>query len=162
MNKYKREISYIYFYKYDKKRGNVGFVCVDVRDEQCRVNISLKTPYELPAEKLQVYMFINEGDRLTGINIGSFQPINNMCRYRTVVNRKNLADSGRAADKTAGVYIFSKEHPQYVFAATWDGSSVEGIRFEEYVLKANETDAKSSVIEIIKEYINNEQKEQIC
>lgn len=160
--RYRRDISYIYSYKYGKRNGNVGFVCMDSREDMCRVNISLKAPYELPAEKLEVYMFVNRKDETAYINIGSFKPLNSMCRYRTVVNRFNFAGSGYSVDETAGVYIISREHPQYVFAATWDGSSVEGMKFSEFAFREQDTNAQSSVIEIIKEYIENEQKEQLC
>lgn len=158
MTGYKREISYIYFYRRDEKEKNVGFAGVDVRENVCKVIISLKTPYEYLDGRLQAYLFVCEDDKLIGINIGSFEPVDNICKYKRIINGNNIENTGYSMNEISGVYIFNKEHPQYIFASSWDEKEIIGKKFEEYVFKLKETDAKSTVIEIIKDYIKQEMR----
>ncbi|MGN0384088.1 MAG: hypothetical protein ACI4DS_07445 [Eubacterium sp.] len=170
MTEYRSDITYIYFYTRGKKDRNVGFVRIDVREGKLKITISLKTPKEISAEKLKVYLYTRKDNDICGVNVGTIIPTSSNCKFKTTLDAANICASGLSVDDMAGVYISGNKG--YAFFAQWDGASMEMSTFREYstIYKMDDNkrislidnqDTKSSVIEIIKDYIKNEQKEQV-
>ena len=78
MSDYKRLFSYLYFYQHKIKEKNSGFVKVEIRNNQCRLQLSVKGGFLNQAPQWNVYGFMREDYklrlwRLGRINAGNGQ-----------------------------------------------------------------------------------------
>lgn len=83
--KTRREIFYIYSYRDGRMVRNVGFAKVKIRNGKCRLVISLKTPSEYLAEKVQICLYKRKGNKLLGYNLGYLHPVNEVSRFKTEI-----------------------------------------------------------------------------
>ena len=79
---YRRFIAYVYDYESGKKGSNCGFIKVEVKDQQCSVEIHLHCP-ELPENvKCNIYGFTREDGLINGILLDTCETDHNRCnRY---------------------------------------------------------------------------------
>ena len=68
---YKRFVSYLYEYDHHKKGKNRGFVRVEVRDHQCRLELHMTLPAFPYTPSFQTYAFIARSGSLYGLPLGS-------------------------------------------------------------------------------------------
>lgn len=71
MSAYKRFVSYLYEYDHHKKGKNRGFVRVEVRDHQCRLELHMTLPVFPYTPSFQIYAFIARSGNLYGLPLGS-------------------------------------------------------------------------------------------
>lgn len=117
MADYKRLVSYIYTYDGEKKMKNVGFAKIDSRGGQCKVVVNLKG---VSTGGLKVYLFKREDDKLVGIQLGHFRPVNGSGEFRELTVSGNIEGSGYSLDEMGGLYICENENSNKVFASEWD------------------------------------------
>ena len=65
----KRFIAYIYGYENAKKAGNTGFARIELRGEECRLEIHLRSVYAAQTH-CRVYLFRKQGNQMEGSLIG--------------------------------------------------------------------------------------------
>ena len=71
----RRFIRYLYEYEQEKKMRNVGFVKIEQDMEQCVIHVHGKGfRMEEDAKGLEVYLFWNQDEKCTGINMGVTEP----------------------------------------------------------------------------------------
>ena len=61
----KRFIAYIYGYENAKKAGNTGFARIELRGEECRLEIHLRSVYAAQTH-CRVYLFRKQGNQMEG------------------------------------------------------------------------------------------------
>ena len=64
MSDYKRLFSYLYFYQHKIKEKNSGFVKVEIRNNQCRLQLSVKGGFLNQAPRWDIYGFKREEQEL--------------------------------------------------------------------------------------------------
>lgn len=122
--KIRREIYYIYSYRDGRIGRNVGFAKIKIRSEKCKFIISIKPPAEYLAEQMQICLYKRNGNKLLGFNLGYLQPVNEVSRFQTEVEISQMEEAGFSIDDMSGVYLYSGEHPQYVFSADMDAEDI--------------------------------------
>lgn len=122
--KAKKGIFYIYSYRDGRRERNVGFAKLKIRNDKCKLVISLKPPMEYVAEEVQICLYKREGNKLLGFNLGYLQPLTEVSSFRTEIDLKNLEEAGFSVDDMSGVYLYSSEHSRFVFSADMEAADI--------------------------------------
>ena len=94
MSDYRRLISYIYEYEGKEKGKNVGFVKLEARNGQCRLNLSVKKVY-MGSSAIGVFLLSKAG---TEVFLGNIFIRSGAGEFRAVVDAKNVEGKGGGLD----------------------------------------------------------------
>lgn len=98
MSDYRRLISYIYEYEGKEKGKNVGFVKLEARNGQCRLNLSVKKVY-MGSSAIGVFLLSKAG---TEVFLGNIFIRSGAGEFRAVVDAKNVEGNGGGLDTYYG------------------------------------------------------------
>lgn len=117
LSEYQRFISYLYEYQNNQKSKNCGFSRVEIRNQQCRLEVHMKLPPYPFLPKLQVFAFVHENDQLLGIPLG-----NANCHQGTVYGRymlplKNIGGFPYSFEDLGGLLICTDNNQ--IFGTAW-------------------------------------------
>ena len=126
MSDYSRFVSYIYLYENGIKTMNAGYVKVESRNAQCRVNVSLKNVYS-GSDYCKAYMFIRFGKELRGIFLGDIRIRNHGGEWTFRTDAGNIAGSGYKLDQISGMIIEDGQGKSY--GTRWDHGGLDLDRF---------------------------------
>ena len=70
MKEYRRFVAYVYEYQKGKKGRNCGFIQVEAKEQNCRMEVHLLCPGLLPDVNCEVFGFVRNGGLMDGIQIG--------------------------------------------------------------------------------------------
>ena len=117
LSEYQRFISYLYEYQNNQKSKNCGFSRVEIRNQQCRLEVHMKLPPYPFLPKLQVFAFVHENDQLLGIPLG-----NANCHQGTVYSRymlplKNIGGFPYSFEDLGGLLICTDNNQ--IFGTAW-------------------------------------------
>lgn len=117
MSEYQRFISYLYEYQNNQKSKNCGFSRVEIRNQQCRLEVHMKLPPYPFLPKLRVFAFVHENDQLLGIPLG-----NANCHQGTVYGRymlplKNIGGFPYSFEDLGGLLICTDNNQ--IFGTAW-------------------------------------------
>ena len=101
MSDYRRLISYIYEYEGKEKGKNVGFVKLEARNGQCRLNLSVKKVY-MGSSAIGVFLLSKAG---TEVFLGNIFIRSGAGEFRAVVDAKNVEGNGGGLDTYYGLTI---------------------------------------------------------
>jgi len=133
MADYNRFVSYIYLYENGEKTLNAGFAKVESRNNQCRINISMKNMYHDNSVTFKAYMFVRKNSRLLGIYIGNINTNNSNGEFDGETSVTNIENSGYSLDDISGLIIVGGNHKSY--GTRWDDDDLvisQFIPLEEY------------------------------
>ena len=133
MADYNRFVSYIYLYENGEKTLNAGFAKVESRNNQCRINISMKNMYHDNNITFKAYMFVRKNARLLGIYIGDINTNNSNGEFDGVTGVTDIENSGYSLDDISGLIIVGENHKSY--GTRWDDDDLvidQFIPLEEY------------------------------
>ena len=68
---YQRFVAYVYEYRKGKKDGSSGYVRVEARGQECRIEVHLRCAGLEPGSRCRVYGFVRREGLMDGILIGS-------------------------------------------------------------------------------------------
>ncbi|URW87279.1 hypothetical protein M5E86_07620 [Blautia wexlerae] len=77
---YRRFIAYVYDYESGKKGDNCGFIKVEVKDQQCSVEIHLHCPGLPENVKCNIYGFTRKDGLINGNSSGYLRDRKRNCR----------------------------------------------------------------------------------
>ena len=107
----KRFIAYIYGYENANKAGNTGFARIELRGEECRLEIHLRSVYAAQTH-CRVYLFRKQGNQMEGSLIGEMDVRNGAGDFATAMKTMHIPtswtyfheplDGGRAAYRGYG------------------------------------------------------------
>ena len=127
MQKYRRQIAYLYAYEHGEKTRSSGFVKVEIRGEICRVGIHLKS-YCHPGEHAGVvYVYFDCGNRNIGIRLGELKNQNGALEWQGTLEPENILGKGVRIADTKGIWIQRSGNRHYV--ADWEDYPVDVSRF---------------------------------
>ncbi len=116
-----RFVTYLYSYRGNEKLHNIGFAKIEIRGEQCRLEIHLKGT-GLGSEASPIYMFSREGEQLKAVEIGSMNLQGGNGEYKAIFKSAEIGNSSYAIKDMAGILILVNE--SYMFAGQWDEKEV--------------------------------------
>lgn len=115
MSNYRRLISYIYAYEGGIKGKNIGFAKIEVRGDQCRIQVNVKKVY-VGSNDIGVYLLSPKTELLLGRIF-----IRGGCgEFRINVNSRNIEGSGLNMDECYGLTVHDVESTWQCYTTIWD------------------------------------------
>ena len=102
----KRFIAYIYGYENAKKAGNTGFARIELRGEECRLEIHLRSVYAAQTH-CRVYLFRKQGNRMEGSLIGEMDVRNGAGDFATAMKIMHIPTSSLSFFEMDGIFLCS-------------------------------------------------------
>ncbi|MDD3239404.1 MAG: hypothetical protein PHW47_04820 [Lachnospira sp.] len=122
MNEYRRFVSYIYAYPGNVRDKNVGFAKVEVRNGQCRLDMTLNGVHMDTSKLYGVYMMVKdqeiEGDAL--VPLGEVLVNGGRGKYRDLLNPDNLGGSGYSIADGIGIAVADRTDSYYRMFSLWN------------------------------------------
>lgn len=116
MSDYRRLISYIYEYEGKEKGKNVGFVKLEARNGQCRLNLSVKKVY-MGSSAIGVFLLSKAGAE---VFLGNIFIRSGAGEFRAVVDAKNVEGNGGGLDTYYGLTIHDVKNPWRSYTTIWE------------------------------------------
>ena len=141
---YRRFIAYVYDYENGKKGSNCGFIKVEVKDQQCSVEVHLHCP-GLPENVMcRIYGFTRKDGLINGILLDSCETEKEIIECLIITDALNMNESGIALGKMGGMVIITDNGG--FFGTEWDDQIIRPENFRE--LKAeSSSDVSASPID---------------
>ncbi|MBQ7795786.1 MAG: hypothetical protein IJ374_04410 [Lachnospiraceae bacterium] len=127
MSDYRRLISYIYEYEGKQKGKNVGFVKLEAKNGQCRLNLNVKRVY-VGANAIGVYLLGKNGEKTF---LGNLFVRNGNGEFRATVDAKNVEGTGNELDTYYGLTIHDVKHSWRSYTTVWEDAAAVPALFEE-------------------------------
>lgn len=122
----KRFVTYIYVYDEKKKGNNVGFAKIEIRGEDCRIEIHLRGLY-IKQALCTVYLFRENSGEIEGIRMGEMRLANGNGDFGIIAKTKHIGGSQFDMDETEGIFLLTEEGN--IFMSRWkEGNPLEVCR----------------------------------
>ena len=126
---YRRFIAYVYDYESRKKGSNCGFIKVEVKDQQCSVEIHLHCPGLPENVKCNIYGFTRKDGLINGILLDTCETEKETVECLIITDATDMNDSGVAMGKLGGMIITSDTGG--FFGTEWDDQPIHPENFHE-------------------------------
>ena len=134
---YRRFIAYVYDYENGKKGSNCGFIKVEVKDQQCSVEVHLHCP-GLPEDVMcRVYGFTRKDGLINGILLDSCETEKEIIECLIITDALNMNESGIALGKMGGMVIITDNGG--FFGTEWDDQIIRPENFRELKVETSRT-----------------------
>lgn len=117
---YRRLISYMYEYEGKEKGKNVGFVKLEARNGQCRLNVNVKRMY-VGGNAIGAYLLGKDGENTF---LGNVFVRNGAGEFRTTVDAVNVEGSGRTLDAYYGLTVHDVKSAWRSYTTMWEDANV--------------------------------------
>lgn len=115
MSNYRRLISYIYAYEGGVKGKNIGYAKVEVRGDQCRIQVNVKKVY-VGSNDIGVYL-LSPG---TEIMLGKIFIRGGAGEFRVSVQSGDVEGSGYSMDQCYGLTVHDVESTWQCYTTIWE------------------------------------------
>lgn len=144
----KRFITYIYAYENTKKAGNTGFARIELRGEECRLEIHLRGVYAAQTH-CKIYLFRKQGSGIEGSLIGEMDVRNGAGDFSVIMKTAHISTSLLSFFEMEGIFLCSEDGR--IFMSRWTEGEPLTVDMEHFIeWKAEQT----------KENIYAEEKQQ--
>ena len=138
----KRFVTYIYAYEEKQKRNNVGFAKIEIRGEDCRLEIHLRGIYSRNGF-CKVYLMRQEKGGIAGFTIGEMRIVNGGGDFGTAFRAGKIGASPYGIYDMEGLFLLSDD--ERIFASRWkDGETLIIDRDRFRVWSAEESEQSSA------------------
>lgn len=120
MPDYRRLISYIYEYEGKEKGKNVGFVKIEARNGQCRMNVNVKRMY-VGGNAIGVYLLGKDGQKTF---LGNMFVRNGNGEFRASVDTGNVEGTGNGMDTYYGMIVHDVKNSWRSYKTIWEDAVV--------------------------------------
>ena len=103
----KRFITYIYAYENTKKAGNTGFARIELRGEECRLEIHLRGVYAAQTH-CKIYLFRKQGSGIEGSLIGEMDVRNGAGDFNVIMKTAHISTSLLSFFEMEGIFFMSR------------------------------------------------------
>lgn len=141
---YRRFIAYVYDYENGKKGSNCGFIKVEVKDQQCSVEVHLHCPGIPENVMCKIYGFTRKDGLINGILLDSCETEKDIIECLIITDALNMNESGIALGKMGGMVIITDNGG--FFGTEWDDQVIRPENFRELKAEAP-SDVSSSLID---------------
>lgn len=119
---YRRFIAYVYEYSQGKKGEGKGFIKVEARNGNCRMNFKLEGAREGDGSKARVYGYVREETRVRGVLLGEGILGRNQAEFELETRESDMGDSGYSLSDLGGLLILGEKGE--IYASGWDEQAV--------------------------------------
>lgn len=151
MSGYRRLISYIYEYEGKVKGKNIGFVKLEAKNGQCRLNVNVKRVY-MGGNAIGVYLLGKGGNKTF---LGNMFVRNGTGEFRVTVDAVNVEGTGNPMDTYYGLTVHDVKNSWRSYQTIWDdveiveAAEVTGDEAKaENIVKAVDEEAAEGEIEV--------------
>lgn len=118
----KRFVTYIYAYEERQKRNNVGFAKIEIRGDDCRLEIHLRGIYSRNGF-CRVYLMRHEEGGIAGFTIGEMRIVNGGGDFGTAFRAGKIGSFPYGIYDMEGLFLLSDD--ERIFASRWkDGGDL--------------------------------------
>lgn len=122
----KRFVTYIYSYEDKAKGSNIGFAKIEIRGEDCRIEIHLRGVYAWQAA-CKVYLFREDAGDIEGVLIGEMKLANGSGDFGTILKVGKIGDTPFGIGEMEGIFLLSED--DRIFMSRWkEGNALEVCR----------------------------------
>ena len=126
---YRRFIAYVYDYENGKKGSNCGFIKVEVKDQQCSVEVHLHCP-GLPEDvECRVYGFTRKDGLINGVLLDTCETEKEIVECLIMTDAMDMNASGVSMGKMGGMIITTDTGG--FFGTEWDDLPIRPENFRE-------------------------------
>ncbi len=128
----KRFVTYIYGYEERQKKNNVGFAKIEVRGEECQIEIHLREIYT-GEDGCSVYLFRENGGSIEGVPIGEMKLVRGRGDFAVRIKASQVGGSPYGIANMEGIFL--RGSVGSIFMSRWmEGAPliVDEAHFEEW------------------------------
>ena len=134
----KRFITYIYAYENTKKAGNTGFARIELRGEECRLEIHLRGVYAAQTH-CKIYLFRKQGSGIEGSLIGEMDVRNGAGDFSVIMKTAHISTSLLSFFEMEGIFLCSEDGR--IFMSRWTEGEPLAVDMEHFIeWKAEQTE----------------------
>lgn len=134
----KRFITYIYAYENTKKAGNTGFARIELRGEECRLEIHLRGVYAAQTH-CKIYLFRKQGSGIEGSLIGEMDVHNGAGDFSVIMKTAHISTSLLSFFEMEGIFLCSEDGR--IFMSRWTEGEPLTVDMEHFIeWKAEQTE----------------------
>lgn len=134
----KRFITYIYAYENTKKAGNTGFARIELRGEECRLEIHLRGVYAAQTH-CKIYLFRKQGRGIEGSLIGEMDVRNGAGDFNVIMKTAHIPTSLLSFFEMEGIFLCSEDGS--IFMSRWTEGEPLTVDMEHFIeWKAEQTE----------------------
>lgn len=137
---YQRFVAYVYEYRKGKKDGSSGYVRVEVRDRNCRVEVHLRCAGLEPGSRCRVYGFVRREGLMDGILIGSCVTGREQIECVLETDAENIGGMGKTLRELGGMLLISDAGG--FWGTEWDDQPIRPENFREWKKEKTESQKK--------------------
>lgn len=132
----KRYVTYIYSYEDKKKGSNIGFAKIEIRGEDCRIEIHLRGVYAWQG-MCRVYLFREKAGDMEGVLLGEMRPVNGTGDFGIILKAGKIGDTPFGIGDMEGLFLLTED--ERIFLSRWrEGNALEVCRERFKVWKPQE------------------------
>lgn len=109
----KRFVTYIYAYEEKQKGRNIGFAKIEIRGEECRIEVHLRGLYASTA-KCEAFLFQEADGGMEGIRIGEMRLLNGNGDFFVSVRAGGIAGSTLGIYDMEGLLLLGEDEQLYM------------------------------------------------
>lgn len=141
----KRFVTYIYTYEDKQKGNNIGFAKIEIRGEECRVEVHLRGLYARQA-RCEAFLFREIDGVMEGIRIGEMRLLNGNGDFFVSVRAGNIGESGLGIQDMEGILLSGEDEQLYM--SRWkEGKPVIVCRENFRMWKSQEEDGEMQKVQ---------------
>lgn len=125
MSNYRRLISYIYAYEGGVKGKNIGYAKIEVRGDQCRIQVNVKKIY-VGSSEIGVYLLSPGAEIL----LGRIFIRNGAGEFRIQANPENVEGSGYGIDQCYGLTIHDVDSTWQSYTTIWEDAVAQAAEIQ--------------------------------
>lgn len=129
MSGYRRFIAYVYEYQKGKKSSNCGFIKVEVKNENCSIEVHLHCPGLVKDIPCQVYGFVRKDGLMNGILLETCETEPEVIECQIETNALDMNGSGISLGKMGGMILITQAGG--FFGTEWDDQPIRPDNFRE-------------------------------
>lgn len=130
---YNRMVAYIYSYNNGLKNRNTGFARIEIRNDNVKIKINMKTAYTEGYSIWGIYLFFRRDNKVCGIKLGEMPLRGGMGEFTYTGNAMDIEKTNMDFDSVKGLFMISGRDRSHMFASEWDdlGFDVRDVEFED-------------------------------
>lgn len=116
-----RFVTYLYYYDGNQKLYNTGFAKVEVRENQCKLELHIKASLT-PGTQIPVYLFARDGADIQAVEIGQMHAGQMSADFKIIFSSDQIGDSPYSMEDMKGILIMIDG--QQMYASQWDDEPI--------------------------------------
>ena len=112
----KRFVTYIYSYEEKKKAGNTGFAKIEIRGDECRLEIHLREVYTKQGA-CRVYLFREDDGTIEGVSLGEMQLRNGAGDFGVAFRISKIRNTPFHFNDFEGIFLLGEDGR--IFMSRW-------------------------------------------